>query len=86
MTGTIHSFAPGNIIHGFAHGAFGRDSYDCRRVEAVGADWIVTRNTNGEVELCAGAALAALDFNDGTSSYCANLCSLPGAATDPDKE
>lgn len=39
--------AVGDIIHGFANGAFGRDSYDCRRIEAVGPDWIVTRNENG---------------------------------------
>lgn len=44
----------GDIIHGFAGGAFGRDSYACRRVEAVGADWIVTRNNSGAVEFAAG--------------------------------
>ncbi|WP_435279141.1 hypothetical protein [Streptomyces sp. 1222.5] len=36
--------APGDVIHGFAHGAFGRDHYDCVRIEAVGPDWIVARN------------------------------------------
>lgn len=36
--------APGDIIHGFAHGAFGRDHYDCVRIEAVGPDWIVARD------------------------------------------
>lgn len=35
--------APGDIIHGFAHGVFGRDHYDCVRIEAVGPDWIVAR-------------------------------------------
>ncbi|WP_432077841.1 hypothetical protein [Streptomyces sp. YPW6] len=34
----------GDIIHGFAHGAFGRDHYHCVRIEAVGADWIVARD------------------------------------------
>jgi hypothetical protein len=33
----------GDVIHGFAYGAFGRDHYDCVRVEAVGPDWIVAR-------------------------------------------
>lgn len=46
--------AVGDIIHGFANGAFGRDSYDCRKIEAVGPDWIVTRDENGDVEFAAG--------------------------------
>ncbi|WP_033307366.1 hypothetical protein RFN58_07000 [Streptomyces iakyrus] len=36
--------AVGDIIHGSAHGAFGRDHHDCVRIEAVGPDWIVARN------------------------------------------
>lgn len=40
----------GDEIHGFANGVFGRDSYVCRVVEAVGPDWLVTRNKAGEVE------------------------------------
>lgn len=35
--------AVGDIIHGFAGGRFGRDSYGCKRVEAVGPDWVVAR-------------------------------------------
>lgn len=46
----MNEFTVGEEIHGFAGGYFGRDSYDCRIVEAVGKDWIVTRNTNGEAE------------------------------------
>lgn len=38
-----HEFKVGQVIHGFAGGYFGRDSYGCRRIEAVGHDWIVTR-------------------------------------------
>jgi hypothetical protein len=45
-----HEWDVGEVVHGFAGGAFGRDSYDCRRVEAVGHDWIVTRNARGGVE------------------------------------
>ena len=41
---------PGDLIHGYAYGAFGRDSYDCRRIEAVGPDWIVTRDDTGATE------------------------------------
>lgn len=44
-------FQLGDVIHGFCGGVFGRDSYNCRRVEAVGSDWIVTRNDRGEVEM-----------------------------------
>lgn len=36
--------AVGDTIHGFAYGAFGRDHYDCVRIEAVGPDWIVARD------------------------------------------
>ena len=35
---------PGDVIHGFAYGAFGRDHYHCVRIEAVGPDWIVARD------------------------------------------
>jgi hypothetical protein len=38
----------GDVIHGFAYGAFGRDHYDCVRIEAVGPDWIVARNPDAE--------------------------------------
>ncbi|MHC3427218.1 hypothetical protein [Streptomyces sp. DT18] len=36
--------AVGDVIHGFAYGAFGRDHYDCVRIAAVGPDWIVARD------------------------------------------
>lgn len=39
-----HPLAPGDVIHGHAHGAFGRDHYHCVRIEAVGPDWIVARD------------------------------------------
>ncbi|MFJ6238970.1 hypothetical protein ACIQH0_33365 [Streptomyces griseus] len=35
--------AVGDNVHGFAHGAFGRDHHRCVRIEAVGPDWIVAR-------------------------------------------
>lgn len=34
----------GDVVHGFCSGAFGRDSYDCRRIEVIGTDYVVTRN------------------------------------------
>lgn len=33
----------GQVLHGYCGGYFGRDSYECRRVEAVGFDWVVCR-------------------------------------------
>lgn len=45
---TARPLTPGDIIHGFANGAFGRDHYDCVRIEAVGPDWIVARGPHEE--------------------------------------
>ena len=33
----------GTILYGFCEGYFERDSYSNKRIEAVGADWIVVR-------------------------------------------
>jgi hypothetical protein len=35
--------AVGTLLRGFCGGYFGRDSYGTKRVEAVGADWVVAR-------------------------------------------
>jgi len=59
-----HGFRVGDILHGFCGGSFGRDSYACRRVEAVGADWIVTRNERGEVELAAHSGIPTREEAD----------------------
>lgn len=37
----------GQIIHGFCRGLFGRDHYGTWRIEAVGFDWVVVRETTG---------------------------------------
>ena len=79
--------AVGDVIHGFANGAFGRDSYDCRTIEAVGPDWIVTRNTRGETEHASGRRTLELCQDnreqqwDGSSTYAGErllCCTLPG--------
>lgn len=44
----------GDVVHGFAGGFFGRDSYDCRELEEKGPDWLLFRNKNGQVELFVG--------------------------------
>lgn len=72
MTG----FQPADIIHGFCGGAFGRDSYACRRVEATGPDWIATRNDPGDVELAAGRHLPT-ETAAGDRSYCYVGCDGP---------
>lgn len=45
--GTIVGKSPivqvGDVLHGYCGGYFGRDSYECKRVEAVGPDWVVCR-------------------------------------------
>lgn len=50
----MHDLKVGQMIHGYAGGTYGRDSYYCRRVEAVGYDWVVTRNSRGVVEVASG--------------------------------
>ncbi len=39
----------GSLLYGYCNGHFGRDSYSVKRVEAIGADWIVARSEAGEV-------------------------------------
>ena len=44
----------GDVLHGFANGVFGRDQYDCCRIEAVGPDWIVARDEDGDLSFASG--------------------------------
>lgn len=45
--------AVGDVVHGFAHGVFGRDHYGCCAVEHVAADWAVFRGIgNGPTAPC----------------------------------
>ena len=69
----------GTVIHGFARGAFGRDSFECRKVEAVGADWIVTRNAAGAVEMTTDS-----DFDPDDRSYCNYSCPFVSVASHED--
>ena len=39
----------GDVLDGFCGGWFGRDSYGQKHVEAVGNDWVVAREDNGEL-------------------------------------
>lgn len=44
----------GAVLYGFCGGHFGRDSYRDKRVEAMGADWLVARNDRGQPEFFTG--------------------------------
>lgn len=66
-------FVVGTIVHGFAAGAFGRDSYYCRTVEAVGQGWIVTRNSVGEAEFT-----TYLTFDPNDRGHCDDYCPYEG--------
>ena len=41
----------GTILYGFCNGYFGRDSYEDKRIEAIGADWIVARDEYGHIHM-----------------------------------
>jgi len=36
----------GKLLYGYCGGYFGRDSYDVKRIEAIGADWVVVRENS----------------------------------------
>lgn len=40
----MKSLRIGEILYGYCGGSFGRDSYAEKRVEAIGADWVVCRS------------------------------------------
>lgn len=44
----------GSPLYGFCGGCFGRDSYDTKRVEALGVDWVVVRDSDGAVDFASG--------------------------------
>lgn len=46
--------AVGDVIHGFARGVFGRNHYDCTKIEAAGLDWIVARDGDGGLSFATG--------------------------------
>lgn len=52
----------GQMLYGFCCGAFGRDSYDDKRVEAIGADWVVCRTSRGHVAVYEGRPEYLLEF------------------------
>ena len=45
----------GTLLYGYCGGGFGRDSYQDKRVEAIGVDWVVARDDRGEIQFYDGA-------------------------------
>lgn len=41
-------------MYGYCGSYFGRDSYRDKRIEAIGADWVVARDDLGNVEFFTG--------------------------------
>lgn len=44
----------GQMLYGYCGGYFGRDSYDNKRIEAIGIDWVVAREGNGMPNFASG--------------------------------
>lgn len=56
----------GSILYGFAGGCFGRDSFNNRRVEALGPDWAVARDeVTGEPMTYTGDLEFLAEYTDG---------------------
>jgi hypothetical protein len=81
--------AVGEVIHGFCGGLYGRESFGCRRVEAVGADWVLTRTLDPtfwqpEIEVVFGVEnlrhLEAVKDERGFCSESATLRECPAEA------
>lgn len=64
---------PGLLLYGYCGGHFGRDSYDTKRVEAVGADWVVVRTESGTLGFYSGRPEDLLEF---AVPRCAGCCGL----------
>lgn len=55
----------GMVIYGYCNGFFGRDSYEPKRIEAIGCDWIVAR----PLDAAAKAEIANFDSYEELLSY-----------------
>jgi hypothetical protein len=52
------------MLYGFCGGCFGRDSYYDKRVEAIGSDWVVARDSDGQVVFYDGFPDGLVEFRD----------------------
>lgn len=61
----------GSVFRGYCGGRFGRDGYGTKRVEAIGADWVVVRyEADGRPDLAVFAS--AEDTERETSEWLAD--------------
>lgn len=54
----------GDTLYGLCEGCFGRDSYSDKRVEAVGADWVIVRYEDGGIDCYGGAPEDLCEYRD----------------------
>lgn len=52
LTKRANQLRVGTMLYGFCNGFFGRDSYEDKRVESFGDDWILARDEMGHVHYC----------------------------------
>lgn len=62
----------GQMLYGYCGGVFGRDSCDNKRIEAIGVDWIVVREEDGNPNFaCRAKAIKYLQTDDCTTTILA---------------
>lgn len=71
QTSTETPLVAGDVLHGFCGGIFGRDHYECCRVETVGRDWVVVRADDAGLGFAVGTdALLKLRQYRTENDYC----------------
>lgn len=60
----MDSLQVGDLIYGYCGGIWGNEGlvFHERRVEAIGADWVVVRNSGGNVEMFYGSPADLQDW------------------------
>ena len=59
----------GTKLYGYCGGYFGRDSYDDKRVEAIGVDWVVCRDERGNIHTFVGDPEVLEEYTTPEPSY-----------------
>lgn len=62
----------GMMLYGYCNGYFGRDSYEDKRIEAIGHDWVVVRDQETGTP-----NFASFKTNGEMTAYLANWCQKP---------
>jgi hypothetical protein len=76
----------GDVLYGFCGGRFGHDSYDDKRVEAIGADWVVAREDSGQAVFHHGDPELLTEYRHGDASDEDRIRDAMAEATDhPDR-